>query len=184
MEPLSPNDPLWKLLGKARPVEPRSNFLPNVLREVRNTPQQTSWWSRVSEDFSAWLAGLQRPALMAMAAFVMTACGNRNAKKAAEVQVVETETVAAEATACCAACPCEECKCGECKCAEGVCTCEKCVCEGCSCAKAAKCENCASCEDCKCPAEKCEECKCEDCKCADCCAETVVVEEADTAVAE
>lgn len=73
MEPLSPNDPLWKLLGKARPVEPRSNFLPNVLREVRNTPQQTSWWSRVSEDFSAWLAGLQRPALMAMAAFVIVA---------------------------------------------------------------------------------------------------------------
>lgn len=73
MEPLSPNDPLWKLLGKARPVEPRSNFLPNVLREVRNTPQQTSWWSRVSEDFSAWLAGLQRPALMAMAAFVIAA---------------------------------------------------------------------------------------------------------------
>ena len=73
--------------------------------------------------------------IVAMAAFVMTACGNRNAKKAAEVQVIETETVAAEATACCAACPCEE-------------------------------------------------CKCEDCKCADCCAETVVVEEADTAVAE
>jgi len=73
MEPLSPNDPLWKLLGKARPVEPRSNFLPNVLREVRNTPQQTSWWSRVSENFSAWLAGLQRPALMAMAAFVIVA---------------------------------------------------------------------------------------------------------------
>ena len=63
--------------------------------------------------------------IVAMAAFVMTACGNRNAKKAAEVQVIETETVAAEATACCAACPCEECKCGECKCAEGVCTCEK-----------------------------------------------------------
>lgn len=73
MEPLSPNDPLWKLLGKARPVESRSNFLPNVLREVRNTPQQTSWWSRVSENFSAWLAGLQRPALMAMAAFVIVA---------------------------------------------------------------------------------------------------------------
>lgn len=50
--------------------------------------------------------------IVAMAAFVMTACGNRNAKKAAEVQVIETETVAAEATACCAACPCEECKCG------------------------------------------------------------------------
>ena len=33
--------------------------------------------------------------IVAMAAFVMTACGNRNAKKAAEVQVVETETVAA-----------------------------------------------------------------------------------------
>lgn len=73
MEPLSPNDPLWKLLGKARPVEPRSNFLPNVLREARNTPQQTSWWARVGEDLSAWLASLQRPALMSMAAFVIVA---------------------------------------------------------------------------------------------------------------
>lgn len=71
MEPLSPNDPLWKLLGKARPVEPRSNFLPNVLREARNTPQQTSWGSRVNENFSAWLASLQRPALMGLAAFVI-----------------------------------------------------------------------------------------------------------------
>lgn len=73
MEPLPPNDPVWKLLGKARPVEPRSNFLPNVLREARNTPQQTSWWSSVREDFSAWLTSLQRPALMGMAAFVIVA---------------------------------------------------------------------------------------------------------------
>ncbi|MBL9147022.1 MAG: hypothetical protein JNM99_25285 [Verrucomicrobiaceae bacterium] len=73
MEPLPPNDPLWKLLGKARPVEPRSNFLPNVLREARNTPQQTSWWSSVREDFSAWLTSLQRPALMSVAAFVIVA---------------------------------------------------------------------------------------------------------------
>lgn len=73
MEPFSPNDPLWKLLGKARPVEPRSNFLPNVLREARNTPQQNSWWSRVNENVSVWLASLQRPALMGMAAFVIVA---------------------------------------------------------------------------------------------------------------
>lgn len=73
MEPLSPNDPLWKLLGKARPVEPRSNFLSNVLREARNTPQQTSWWARLAEGFTNWQTGFQRPVLLGAAAFVVMA---------------------------------------------------------------------------------------------------------------
>lgn len=47
MEPLSPNDPLWKLLGQSRPVEPRSNFLQNVMREARQTPQERGWLARV-----------------------------------------------------------------------------------------------------------------------------------------
>lgn len=73
MEPLSPNDPLWKLLGQSRPVEPRSNFTANVMREVRNTPQETGWWARVSEEFSLWLASLRRPALIGAAAFAVVA---------------------------------------------------------------------------------------------------------------
>ncbi len=52
--------------------------------------------------------------LVAMAAFVMTACGNRNAKKAAEA--------------------CEECKCEDCKCAAE--KCEECKCEECKCGEA------------------------------------------------
>lgn len=39
MDPLTPNDPLWKLLGEARKVEVRGNFTANVLRAARNTPQ-------------------------------------------------------------------------------------------------------------------------------------------------
>ena len=38
--------------------------------------------------------------IVAMAAFVMTACGNRNAKKAAEVQDLQNATLYAEATKC------------------------------------------------------------------------------------
>lgn len=47
MEPLEPNDPLWNLLGRSRPVEPRGNFCQNVVREARQTPQDIGWWARV-----------------------------------------------------------------------------------------------------------------------------------------
>jgi hypothetical protein len=65
MEPLSPNDPLWDLLGKAKPVVPRANFVQNVVREARQTPQEhgllaklKGWWQ---DSFSpspslAWAA--------------------------------------------------------------------------------------------------------------------------------
>jgi hypothetical protein len=43
MEPLTPNDPLWNVLGKARPVKPRANFVPNVVRAARQTPQEHGW---------------------------------------------------------------------------------------------------------------------------------------------
>ena len=46
MEPLSPQDPLYHLLGKARPVEPRADFTRNVLRVVRQLPQRESAWER------------------------------------------------------------------------------------------------------------------------------------------
>ena len=51
MEPISPNDPLWKLLGQAEKVKPRPNFTQNVLRAARQTPQEQGWFVRVR----AWL---------------------------------------------------------------------------------------------------------------------------------
>lgn len=51
MEPITPNDPLWDLLGKAKPVVPRANFVQNVVREARQTAQERGmlakikgWW--------------------------------------------------------------------------------------------------------------------------------------------
>ena len=57
MEPLSPNDPLHTLLGKARPVEPRPNFTQNVIRAIRQMPQSLGLWERVQ----AWFGGLTMP---------------------------------------------------------------------------------------------------------------------------
>lgn len=68
MEPLEPNDPLWKLLGKGRAVEPRPNFTQNVLRAARQTPQTRSWWAKMSEWFSDHPSAL--PRLAASAAVV------------------------------------------------------------------------------------------------------------------
>jgi len=71
MEPFSPEDPVAKLLGKAKAVEPRPNFTQNVLRAVRQLPQQESGWERLKETFSRWLA--PRPVL-AGACAVMALC--------------------------------------------------------------------------------------------------------------
>jgi hypothetical protein len=46
MEPFSKDDPLHKLLGKGRAVEPRPNFTQNVLRAVRQEPQKLGFWER------------------------------------------------------------------------------------------------------------------------------------------
>ena len=43
MEPLSPQDPIHQLLGKARKVEVRPNFTTNVVRLARQTPQERGW---------------------------------------------------------------------------------------------------------------------------------------------
>ncbi len=74
MEPLEPNDSLWKLLGKAKPVEPRPNFTQNVLRAARHTPQTRGWWAGISEWLQARPSFLPRlsitaAALAALAAF-------------------------------------------------------------------------------------------------------------------
>lgn len=52
MEPFSHDDPLYKLLGKARSVEPRPNFTQNVLRAIRQEPPATSAWLKIK----AWMA--------------------------------------------------------------------------------------------------------------------------------
>lgn len=77
MEPLDPNDPLWKLLGKSRDVKVRPNFVQNVVREARNTPQERGWWAKClhwgrspGEAFPVGkIVGFAAVALMASAAF-------------------------------------------------------------------------------------------------------------------
>lgn len=69
MEPFSPQDPVSKLLAKARPVEPRPNFTQNVLRAVRQSPQRMSLRERLAE----WCASLSRPALAGVCAVAVAA---------------------------------------------------------------------------------------------------------------
>lgn len=61
MEPFSPEDPLTQLLGRAKSVELRPNFTQNVMRAVRQLPQQESGWERFRSSLSEWL--MPRPAL-------------------------------------------------------------------------------------------------------------------------
>ena len=51
-EPFDPQDPLWKLLGQGREVEVRSNFVQNVVRQARQTPQERSLLARWCAWFS------------------------------------------------------------------------------------------------------------------------------------
>lgn len=68
MEPFSPQDPLSKLLGKAKAAEPRPNFTQNVMRAVRQLPQGQSVWERLSEWFHA---SPMRPSLSATCAALL-----------------------------------------------------------------------------------------------------------------
>lgn len=71
MEPLTPNDPLWKVLGKARPVEPRPNFTQNVVRMARQTPQERGWLAGLKawwQDHPAAGVGLSWTAVAALIA--------------------------------------------------------------------------------------------------------------------
>ncbi|HCN31409.1 MAG TPA: hypothetical protein DIT64_22440 [Verrucomicrobiales bacterium] len=72
MDPLNPNDPLWKLLGKARPVKARPNFTQNVLRAARQTPQEHGWLAALR---AWWSGGEKAPAglIWAAAAVVLAA---------------------------------------------------------------------------------------------------------------
>ena len=79
MDPLNPNDPLWKLLGKRREPEVRSNFTAHVLREARNTPQERgllarlrAWWSELAVPLPAAGLGLAAAAVVALGFFQST----------------------------------------------------------------------------------------------------------------
>ncbi len=57
-EPLAPGDPLWDLLGRARPSpEPSPYFARRVLREVRFLAEEASGPASISApwNWSAWL---------------------------------------------------------------------------------------------------------------------------------
>lgn len=76
MEPLSPQDPIAKLLAQARAVEVRSNFTQNVVRAARQTPQDRgwfaalrNWWEDVS--FAAPPAGKWAFATVTVAALAL-----------------------------------------------------------------------------------------------------------------
>jgi hypothetical protein len=76
MEPLSPQDPIAKLLAQARAVEVRANFAQNVVRAARQTPQDRgwlaalrTWWEDVSSAAPAakWAFATVTAAVLALA---------------------------------------------------------------------------------------------------------------------
>jgi hypothetical protein len=54
MDPLSPKDPLWKLLGKSREITPRPDFIREVLDAARELPQEGVGWRRAIAGVSRW----------------------------------------------------------------------------------------------------------------------------------
>jgi len=96
MDPLTPNDPLWKLLGKARPVQVRGNFLANVLREARNTPQDKGWVYRLVSllkgEALPWLRPALAVALVALLGLVWLPQSSKTSISI--VAVAKTEAVA------------------------------------------------------------------------------------------
>ena len=101
MEPLTPNDPLWKVLGQAKPVEPRPNFTQNVVRLARQTPQERGWLARLNawwQEQSSARAGLT---WAAAAAVVLTAASLLHqpadtAPQMAQAPATPTEAATAE----------------------------------------------------------------------------------------
>lgn len=98
MEPFTPEDPLWKLMGKARPVVPRSNFTQNVLRAARQEPQGLGLAARLIEWCAGWqprlAAGVAAIALVTITGMV----GLRHAGQApVEMAVNSTPSAIADA---------------------------------------------------------------------------------------
>lgn len=97
MDPLSNNDPLHTLLGKARPVEPRTDFTQNVMRAIRQVPQSQGLWVRVQE----WFGSLSMPrlALAGAAALAVVLTVIALQQPVEQVPVVVEETVPVPAAA-------------------------------------------------------------------------------------
>lgn len=101
MDPLSPNDPLWKLLGKARQVEARPNFTQNVLRAARQTPQERGWLAALR---AWWSEGEKAPgglvwaaaAAVALAALVVFVPQEKSTPELAETTPVTVEPLLLE----------------------------------------------------------------------------------------
>ncbi|MDZ4289679.1 MAG: hypothetical protein U0984_17065 [Prosthecobacter sp.] len=101
MEPLTPNDPLWKVLGQAKPVEPRPNFVQNVVRQARQTPQERGFLDRVHAWFAETGSVTSRIAWAGAAAAVIALVAalpalRESPVEVAQVQVEKTVTPAAE----------------------------------------------------------------------------------------
>ncbi|MBB5037777.1 hypothetical protein [Prosthecobacter dejongeii] len=99
MEPLTPNDPLWKVLGQAKPVEPRPNFTQNVVRLARQTPQERGWLAQMQ----AWWQEKEGASIgltwAAVAAVVLLTTTLVYQPTASSPQVAQTAAPTAEATA-------------------------------------------------------------------------------------
>jgi hypothetical protein len=97
MNPLEPQDPLWKLLGKSREVDVRPNFAQNVMREARNTAQERGWLAGLKAWWadSAGVAPVGR--LVAAMAVVVLVAGVvwMNAGREASVEVVAVPVMTA-----------------------------------------------------------------------------------------
>ena len=94
MEPLSPQDPVAKLLAQARAVEVRANFAQNVVRAARQTPQDRgwlsalrTWWEDVSSAAPAakWAFATVTVAVFALALVIF------QTQPAAETQLAKQE---------------------------------------------------------------------------------------------
>lgn len=97
MEPLSPQDPIAKLLAQARAVEVRTNFAQNVARAARQTPQDRGWladlriwWEDVSWAAPAakWAFATVTVAAMALALVIF------QTQSASETQIAKQEVPA------------------------------------------------------------------------------------------
>ncbi len=103
MDPLTPDDPLWKMLGQSRQVELRPQFVQNVVRAARQTPQDKGWLASLKARWQegSWAQnGLSWAAAAAIAIFGMVSMlpeGNPDSNAPVSVaQVSELDPHAAD----------------------------------------------------------------------------------------
>lgn len=96
MEPLTPQDPVAKLLAQARAIEARSNFAQNVVRAARQTPQDRgwlaalrAWWEDVSlaSPAAKWAFASVSVAAIALALVIF------QTQPSSEVQMAQQQVV-------------------------------------------------------------------------------------------